>query len=244
MYLMLVAFADNIMGVMQTRGSGQFGGFSGAHPMYMSLLSGQAYAGLYSLFFWIAPVTITLLYCWRYIQERKNHMNYVYLSKVGRKKYFLSKLSCSFVVPVIYFGIPLVVNLLVAMICLNGGTSFLGLEEFGVYDYDSMSRHYLVTHPYIAWSVYFTVALLVLGLAGVMTQCIGMLSKDIKVTLLVSFAIWISLFSIKYDLTMAIQPFTEYGVVCMGKALLAYVPIVIVTVILAYIFTVVKKDEI
>ena len=244
MYLMLVAFADNIIGVMQKKGFGPFGGYPNVHPMFMSLLSGQAYFGLCALFFWIAPVTITLLYCWRYVQENKNRMNYVYLSKVGRKKYFLSKLFCSFVVSVIYFGIPLIVNLLVAMICLNGGTSFQGLEEFSVYDFDSMSRHYLVAHPYIGWSVYFVVAMVVLGLAGVMAQCIGMLSKDIKVTLLISFAIWISMFSLKYDLTMAIPPFTEYGVVYMGMALLTYVPIVIVTVILAYIFTVVKKDEI
>ena len=243
-YLMLVAFADNIIGVMQEKGYGKFGGYPNVHPAFMSLLSGQAYFGLYALFFWIAPVTITLIYCWRHIQESKNRMNYVYISKVGRKKYFLSKLSCSFIIPIVYFGIPLIVNLFVAMISLNGGTSFMGLEVFSVYDFDSASRQYLINHPYIGWPIYFVVAMVVLGLAGVMTQCIGMISKDIKVTLSVSFAIWISMFSIKYDMTMAIQPFTEFGVVCMAKALLTYVPIVIVTVILAYIFTVVKKDEI
>ncbi len=243
-YLMMVAFADNAIGIMQKKGFGPFGGYSNVHPMFMSLLSGQAYPALYHLFFWIAPITITLLYCCRYVQESKSRMNNVYLSKVGRKKLFLSKLSCSFIVPMIYFGIPLVVNLFVGMIFLNGGTSFQGLEEFSVYDFDSMSRHYLVAHPYIGWSVYFVVAMLVLGLAGVMVQSIAMISKDLKITLLVPFAIWMTLFSAEYDLSMAMQPFTEFGLVCMGMALLSYIPFVIASVILAYIFVVIKKDEI
>lgn len=244
-YLMLVALADNVIGVMQKVGVGRFGGYPEVHPMFMSLLSGQASFGLYVLFFWIAPVTITLLYCCRYVQENKNRMDYVYLSKVGRKKYFLSKLLCSFVIPSIYFGIPLIVNLAVAMVCLRGGTSFQGFEYFPWgNDFDSVTAGYMIAHPYVGWIVYFVVAMVVLGLAGIMTQSIGMVSKDIKVTLLVPFAIWISLFSTKYDLTMAIQPFTEFGIEYMGRALLTFVPFVIVAVILAYIFTVVKKDEI
>lgn len=248
-YLMLLAFADNVMGILQRTGYGKFGGFAGVHPLLMTLLTGQAYFGFYALFFWIAPVTITLLYCWRHIQENKNRMNYIYVSKSGRKKHFLSKLSCSFVVSVIYFGIPLIVNMIVATICPIEGTSFCGLEDFGIDDFstfsriDTMSRQFFVSHPYLGWFVYFAVAMVVLGLMGVMAQSITMIFKDIKVTLCLSFAIWISMYSIEYDMSMAVQPFTEFGLACMGMALLCYIPFVIVSVILAYIFTVVKKDE-
>ncbi len=248
-YLMLIAFADNIMGILQRIGYGKFGGYVNAHPLLLSLLSGQSYFGFYALFFWIAPVTITLLYCWRHIQENKNRMNYIYVSKSGRKKHFLSKLSCSFVISVIYFGIPLIVNMIVSTICLRGGTSFCGLEDYGMDNsstfsqIDSVGRMFLISHPYLEWFVYFAVAMVVLGLMGVMAQSIAMIFKDIKVTLCLSFAIWMSMYSIEYDMSMAVQPFTEFGLACMGMALLCYIPFVIVSVILAYIFTVVKKDE-
>ena len=245
-YLMIVALADNICGIAQT---GEFGGYPNVHPTFMSLLSGQSALVFYALFFWIFPITITLLYCGEYIQENKKHMNYVYISKVGRKKYFMSKLGCSFIVTALYFGIPLLVNLIVSILFLNGGTSFLGFEELKASDFlanghGSEFLYYCFHHPYVAWLIYFIITILVLGFAAVMSQCIAMISKDIKITLSVSFAIWISLFSIKYDLTMAIQPFTEYGLDFGVKALLVYIPIVVTSVILSYVFTVVKKDEI
>ena len=176
-------------------------------------------------------------------------MNYIYISKVGRKKYFVSKLSCSFIVSAVYTGFPLVINLIISILFLNSGTSFLGFEEFKANDFlangsGSEFLYYCFHHPYVAWLIYFIIAIFVVGFAGVMSQCISMISKDIKITLSVSFAIWISLFSIKYDITMAIQPFTEYGLDFGIKALAIYIPIVIVFVTLSYIFMVVKKDEI
>lgn len=243
---MIVALADNVCGIVQSR---ETGGYFNVHPTFISLLSGQSALVFYALFFWIFPITITLLYCGRYAQENKSHMNYIYISKAGRRKCFASKLACSFIVSTVCTGIPLVINLIISILFLNGGTSFLGFEELKASDFlanghGSEFLYYCFHHPYVAWLVYFIITILVMGLAGIMSQCIAMISKDIKITLSVSFAIWISLFSIKYDITMAIQPFTEYGLDFGIKALAIYIPIVIASVVLSYIFTVVKKDEI
>jgi len=240
-YLIIVAISDNVCGILQT---GESGGYFNAHPAYMSLLSGQSALVFYALFIWLLPVTVILLYCSRYNQEYKNHMQYIYTVKAGRKKYFFSKLGCSFIVSVIYFGLPLVINLIIYVLFLHGGTSFCDLETMSASELGSNFLYYCIQHPYIAWIGYFIVAIIVFGLAGAMSQSIAIISNDNRITLSVAFAIWIALFSTKYDLTMAIQPYCEYGVNYALKALLIFIPIVIITSVAAYISMVVKRDEI
>lgn len=241
-YLTTVAVGDNICGIIQAKS----GSYYNAHPTFISLLSGQSAIVFYALFVWILPITSILLYGSRYSKECKSRMNYVYLVKSGRKKYFLSKVCCSFIINVIYFGIPLLLNLFVNIVFLHGGTSFCGFESFEACDFALGGKftYFCINNPYIGWFIYYFIAVFVFGLAGVMSQCIAMMSKDNKITLAVSFAIWITFFSIKYDLTMAIQPFTEYGLSYMVKALLPFLIFVLASFVVAYVVLVVKKDEI
>lgn len=239
-YLLAVAIGDNICGILQT---GELGGYPNAHPAFISLLSGQSAIVFYALFVWILPITLILLYCSRYNQERKSNMDYIYLTKVGRKSYFCSKMISSFILPVIYCGIPLLLNLFIYMLFLNGGTSFCDLESMSADDLGSY-LYYCVNHPYIAWFGYFFAALIMFGLAGILSQSIAIIAKDNRITLAFSFALWIAFFSFKYDITMIIQPYTEYGIDYALKTLVLFIPIVIVSIISAYISAVVKKDEI
>ena len=212
----------------------------------MSLLSGQSALVFYALFVWIMPITLILLYCARYNQEQKGHLQYIYISKMGRRKYFLSKINCSFIVSAVYSAIPLLLNLFVSVLFLHGGTTFADVENWNVGDFGLGGEfsYYCIHHPYVAWFMYFTIAILVFGLVGIMSQCIAIISKDNKITLAASFAIWISLFSIKYDLTMAIQPFTEYGYIYGVKALVIFMIFVIASFVGACVSLVVRKDEV
>ncbi len=128
-YLIIVAIGDNICGISQT---GESGGYFNAHPTYMSLLSGQSALVFYALFVWIMPITLILLYCARYNQEQKGHLQYIYISKMGRRKYFLSKIYCSFIVSAVYSAIPLLLNLFVSVLFLHGGTTFADVENWNV----------------------------------------------------------------------------------------------------------------
>lgn len=87
-YLIIVAIADNVCGILQT---GESGGYFNAHPTYMSLLSGQSALVFYAIFVWIMPITLILLYCARYNQEQKGHLQYIYISKMGRRNIFFLK---------------------------------------------------------------------------------------------------------------------------------------------------------
>lgn len=238
-YLMAIAVADNVCGISQT---GALGGYANAHPAFMSLLSGQSALVFYALFVWLLPVSVILLYCGRFNQESKIHMNYIYIIKTSRKKFFFSKLACSFVVSVVYFGIPLIMNLLISVLFLHGNTSFCDMEKMTASELGSEFLYYCVQHPYVGWLFYFLVAMVVFGLAGIMAQSLAIITSDMKLALCTSFAIWITMFSVRYDLTMAIQPYCEYGVEFAFKALSIYVPIVVIVSVAAYVFAVVKKD--
>lgn len=145
-----------------------------------------------------------------------------------------------------YSAIPLLLNLFVSVLFLHGGTTFADVENWNVGDFGLGGEfsYYCIHHPYVAWFMYFTIAILVFGLVGIMSQCIAIISKDNKITLAASFAIWISLFSIKYDLTMAIQPFTEYGYIYGVKALVIFMIFVIASFVGACVSLVVRKDEV
>ncbi len=238
--LLIVSLADNISGIVQSK---PLGACYNIHPAMLSLLSGQAGLICYALFVWILPITLMILYGDKTISEKKKGILRIYLSSCGRKKLFLSKMCVSFFLSIIYCGIPLLVNLLISIVFHNNSTSFFGMEKFkfediGWFWYNS------IHHPYIAWFVYFFSAMFVFGLLGVLCQSVSMIVNDNKTAYITSFAIWITLFCSKYNITMIIQPYTEYDYVWGIKSLLCFLPFVVVSVIIAYIRTVVRKDEI
>lgn len=238
--LMIISIADNISGVVQ---SGPLGYLYNTHPAMLSLLSGQAGLIFYALFVWLLPITLMILYCDKIIKEESTGIKNIYLSKCSRKKFFMSKLSVSFLLPSIYCGIPLLTNLLISIVLNKEGSSFFGLEQMeieniGWFWYNS------IRHPYIAWFIYFLSALFVFGLLGVMCQSVAVITSDNKTAYIASFAVWITFFCSKYNITMIIQPYTEYDYTYGIKALGCFLPCVVISVLAAYIKAVVKKDEI
>ncbi|MBQ3497505.1 MAG: hypothetical protein IJA87_00090 [Clostridia bacterium] len=237
--LMIISIVDNISGIVQ---SGPLGYLYNTHPAMLSLLSGQAGLIFYALFVWLLPITLMIVYCDKVIKENRTGITRIYLSKCSRKSFFGSKILVSFFVPCVYCGIPLLTNLLINVLFNSKGTSFFGLEQLELKDigwfwYNSI--HY----PYITWFVYFLSALFVFGLLSVMCQCVSMIANDNKTAYIVSFAVWITLFCSKYNITMIIQPYTEYDHIYGIKALFCLLPCVLFSVLLAYIKTVVRKDE-
>lgn len=240
LYFLFAALGDNILGLSQT---GKNGALFEIHPAYLSLLSGQSGLVFYALFIWILPIPLMILYCDKYVNERKRNITNIYLTKATRSKVFFSKISVSFLLPGIYCGIPLLVNLLISILFAHNGTSFFGLESIEIDDFGRF-LYFGVHHPYIMWFGYFAVALIVFGLLGIMCQCVAMIIKENKIATIVSFAIWMSLFCSKYNITMMIQPYTEYDYSYGLKTALLFCPFVIIAFAGAYILTVVKKDAV
>ncbi len=238
--LMVISIADNIVGILQT---GPDGYCYNIHPAFVSLLSGQAGLICYALYIWIMPITLMLLYCDRSVNEKRIGITSMYLTKIGRKKFFRSKILMSFLLPFIYCAVPLITNLIIYIIFLHDGTSFFGLEKMKINEIGSFFFN-SIHNPYITWIVYLFLAMFMFGLLGIMCQSVSLITNDNKTSYIVNFAIWITFFCSDYNMTMIIQPYTEYDYVYALKTFLCFLPFVLVSLFLAYIRTVVRKDEI
>ena len=218
------------------------------HPAYVSLLSGGDgnVLSIRSIFTWSMPMFLIFGYCGKSINERKHNTNNIYLTKSSRKNYFFSKIGASFFTAVIYSFFPHIINLLINMIFLHNGTFFCGLESFRPM-IDTKNEYLLscVEHPYSAYTLYLLSSLFVVGLLGIMCQSICFIFKDNKWSYLSSVAIWNLYFaSGKTTVNAALQPFCNYTVGRGLRSLAMFIPSVLLCFVVAYVLTVVKKDEI
>ncbi len=244
LYFMVVAIGQNIYTYFLV--SSEYSGYSNPHPVTMTLLAGGDSVIFPALFFWLLPIPLILLYCGRYNEEKNKNLTYLYTVKSGRKKYFFSKLTASFILPVIYTGIPLLVNLLISVAMLHGGTSFCGdeLEPIEAFTLPGETFSYwCIHHPYTGWVIYFLAAMFIFGMAGVLAQCIAIITKDNRITYVMAFAIWIALFTLKkINTAYIIQPYTEYGSYYGIRSALVILVIVLISVIISAYLLIHKKD--
>ncbi len=238
-YLMLVALLDNIFGIYYSK---KGIGYINPHPTFMSLLSGKAGITFYAMFVWILSITLMILYCDKYAQEKNGGIKSIYILKTSRNKLFWSKMLVSFLLPILFCGIPLATNLLIDIIFLNGGTSFSDLEMYTVEEVGSFLV-FCVHNPYVAWLGYYLASALIFGLLGVMCQSFSMVIEDVRVAYVITFAIWISFFCFRFNIPKIIQPYTEYGPTDALQSFCVFIPFVMIPLGYAFYCQVIKKDE-
>lgn len=214
------------------------------HPAFISLLSNNNNVRYVLIYLWVMPLVLIFMYSNNYNTERQNGLNNVYLSKVKRTNLIFSKILTAFVSTFVVFLVPLILNLFINVLFLHGGNEFFSLETSSVEEIGE-TLYYSIRHPYTTYLVYMLIASFVVSLLGILCQCICILLKDKKLPYIMAFAIWILYFSDhRFAIGAAFVPFClEYPINVSLEVILYFLPVVILSVILCFVLSVVKKDE-
>lgn len=244
--VLVIAVADSCLAIYESKPEYVDEIYGLSNPAYFSLISGNKYYSLLTIFFYMMPIFLMLAYCDTYVKERKNGITLLQHTKIGRKKYFSSKTTVAFLFPFVIMGIPNLINILINTIFLWGGTNFSGLqveytrEQLGELMYRS------INHPYTTYFIFLLMNLIVYGLLSVMCQSLCFIFKDNRIVYLLSLAIWIGLYfsSRKIGIAYVLQPFLSINIEPIIYSFLAFLPSVFIPLAIAYYCMVHKKDEI
>lgn len=184
---------------------------------------------------WLLPIILLIIGCDSATAEKKLNCKNIYIASFGRKKYYLAKLSASFIVPSVSIFMILFVNWIICLIVFKGGLTFASLERQITQESDPF-LYFQFQHPFFIYFIYIIIFCLVVGVCAVMCQCVSILTGDSKKTYLITFALWIFQFATSPYLPNAIQPFTEtslsdtiWGIArCLGIALITFIVMCIV----------------
>ncbi|MFR5876107.1 MAG: hypothetical protein ACLUFN_06420 [Eubacterium sp.] len=215
------------------------------HPAFISILTNENNVKYGAIFDWIMPIFLIISYCDKYITEKKLGILNVYLNKVGRRKFYFSKLFTAFLHPAILCGIPLLLNLCINTIFLHGGTKFFDLENYSI-DIIGSYLYNCIRHPYITYFGYIISFIIVMGLLNVVCQSICIIFNDVKISYIIAIAVWLIYFADPvFSISDALQPFAVEYTLTTGLISIGYFfPVVLLFSVISYISFVVKKDEI
>lgn len=218
--------------------------YGNAHPAYISILGDKHLVSVELIIYWFMPIFLIFGYCEKYVIEKKKGISNIYLTKISRNKLFWSKIITSFLFPYIICLIPLLLNLLLNIIFLQGGTEFGGLEDYTLDELGKFAYNCL-QHPYATYFGYLFSFLLVCGLLGIFCQNVCMIFNDNKIAYVICIALWDASFSSPItspnDAMQAFEP--EFSIKSGLISIAIVFSFTFVTTIINYALTAVKKDE-
>ena len=219
--------------------------YGNPNPAFISLLSNNTNIHYTLIFLWIMPVLLILSFANNCNNERKIGLKNIYCIKVKRHTYWGSKIIVSFLYSFVICIIPLMINLLLNHIFLHGGNYFFMMET---YPEDVIGEYifFSIRHPYLIYFGYILSTSLVIGLLGVFCQSVCFIVNDEKLPYIIVFAIWILYFSdTRFAIGDAFVPFRVESSLQSGlSSICSFLPTVVVSSVISYIVTVIKKDEI
>lgn len=240
--LILIAIIQSIDAIINSGFERLYGN---SNPAFISLLSNNTNIKYTLIYLWIIPIILILSFANNYNLEKKIGMKNIFLVKIKRNQYFSSKILISFIYSFFICLIPLVINLIINYVFLHGGNSFFSLESYSSNEIGEY-LYYCIRHPIITYIGYMISTSFTVGLLGVFCQCVCIIADDNKLPYIIVFAVWILYFSnTSLAIGDAFVPFCiEYSLKSGLESILAFIPMVIIGIVLSYIFCVVKKDEI
>lgn len=246
----IIVFITTILGIIHTYNAIFYTGTSkikrnSYHPAFATFLNGVAAKGNYRTYFlWIMPMLFILAYCGKYTLEKKRNLDLIYSIKIGRKKYFASKLKAAAIVAAIITLIPNLISLIMTSCFLNGKKDFMGMQLWSRNEAGDF-LYFSIKNPYCTYFVFLISNIVVSVLLALMCQSIIFILEDTRIGMLLVTAIWMGIyFGNNYSfIGNAMQPFVaENTLKSIALSYLTYVPMVLVWIIAAY-FKVVRKND-
>lgn len=215
------------------------------NPAYFSLIAGCHISSILKVYHYPMPLYLTLAYCSSYIKEKRDGVTILQYTKQGRKKYFFSKMTVAFLVPIFIIGIPNLVNITINSVYLYGGTNFSSMQKMSTYEIGEL-LYFCVHHPYTTYFVFLFLNIFICGLLSVMCQSFCFIFKDNRIVYLLSIALWIGVFFSSRVIGMGyvLQPFVCIRIGPIINTIIAFIPFVFIPAVISYFCIVKKKDAI
>ena len=244
--LMLIALADTYLAIfVESKPEYIHENYGQHNPAYFSLIAGCHGYTLLTVFLYLMPIFLMLIYCDRYVNERKTGVTLLYSTKTSRKKYFFSKITTAFLFPFLFCGTPNLINIIINSIFLHNGTNLGGMQRWGENEI-SAYFYFCIHHPYTTYFIFLFMNLLVFGLLAVMCQSLCFIFKDNRIVYVLSLTIWIGIYFSNriFGLGYTLQPFVCLELAPVIYSFFAFLPAAFISMIIAYFCVVKKKDEI
>ncbi|MCK1994631.1 hypothetical protein GW626_22365 [Peribacillus muralis] len=190
---------------------------------------------------WFLPLYLLVICSDDPIQDKKTGVRDIWISKLGKRNYFLVKLKTSFIVSFSVIFLALTINFLINSLIFD----MAGFSSAS--NYDGVSGEAFlkkqVESPYLSIFLFSLTTSFFAGLIGAAGTCFSMLTYDKKITYPVTFAFWYILISNKGSVMYLFQPFAEYGLETLVPIFITSTLAFLVLYILTYLHEV-KINEI
>lgn len=246
----IIVFIATVLGIFHTYDAIFYTGTSKIklnlyHPAFATFLNGVTAKGRYRTYFlWIMPMLFILAYCGKYTIEKKKNLDLIYNIKIGRKKYFASKMKVAGIVAVIITLIPNLISIIMTSCFLYGKKEFMGMELWSRNEAGDF-LYYSIKNPYLTYFAFLISNILVSILLALMCQSVIFILEDTRITMLLVTALWLGVyFGNDYSfIGNVMQPFVADNTLrTFALSYLTYIPMVLVWIFAAY-FKVVKKGD-
>lgn len=206
----------------------------GAPPIsadYITFLAGGASSFLFqTLLLWVMPVILMLIFCDDCIEDYRTGNRNIMISKMGKRKYYVSIIFKSFLFSFLFFLTMLLLNWSYGKITMMGATS----NQFeSILQYMKPDGWFMLSykHPNIVNLLYILGASLLAGIVGASCSVMATVLHNRKLVYPICFVPWFVAFKMRNSITMSIQPFTEYSAIQGAPAYiivcLAYIAIAV-----------------
>ena len=180
------------------------------HPAFAFFLAGMSRGHVsQTLLLWFLPLYLLIFNTDDSIQDYTIGIHKAQMVRSGRKQYLRIKMLFSFVSSSLLLASSLALHFLLTQILFWSGDYKNGLDEF------EFENNWLFTYSmdnhYGAIFLFFFLAILMAGFAGLLGASMSLYFKDRKYAYAATFFVWFGFVVREKSLMFVFQPFTEYG---------------------------------
>lgn len=184
--------------------------------------------------FWLLPIYYFILCSEPMLRDKEQGITKIELTRSSRRRYLSVKVGCGAVFVTFTYAVAMLVNAVVVRLVVPTQTVKIEQDMLELFVSWQHMGNWVYAHRAVTYGLYVLMALTIVLCLGILINTVVMLIPDRKVAYPILLVYWLLWWLSKFDLSMAMQPFTEYGlsygiVTWLGFNLIAGVIIGVVT---------------
>lgn len=213
------------------------------HPVFASLLTGFDYIRWDLIIIYALPAFIIFAYSGKYATEKSFHIENLYLLRSSRSKAFYTRIGVASISAFVLFASVCLLNLFGNMVVNPGGDDFMGAENMAL-DAVGYDFYFAVHSPYLNYFLFILTGSFAAALLAVLCQSVSYIICDNRISILVCVTIWLCYFQ-DYPLFVggAFSPFGEDGFRGVLTSISAFLPVVVISLVIAICVKRRRQDE-
>lgn len=199
---------------------------------FLSLYTSGTNHLLHKLMFWFLPLYLLMICVEDSIEDTDIHYKAMLICRMGRKKYYCSKMRNTFFCAAGIVFVSLLLNYILVKLLFSQGT-FIKFVTPSAYDAALYILNY--GHPVAANIVYIFLTGFLAGLIACVGTALALSVHNRKAVYGITFFLWFVPVMMKNSLMLVIQPFMEYDFHVVIPTLLLVVIGYVMIIVVAYV---------